>query len=259
MKIQQFTDEYPGDRNKAWFEARLGKFTGTRPIKKIVILKDAIVDALEGQKVEFKKTAKKEELEKLLTPESLRTIRDRIFIEREKDITFYELIAEKLTVSEEDCDGYVPDETPMARGTRLEKYAIDRFEKETGKKVNSEKVLWMREDQEDIAVSPDASVEDTNDEEALETKCKSSALHVKAYLTKKVPDEYVSQTMQYFIVNDNLKKLHLAFYDPRLPAINFFIIEITRESIGEDIIQEYLEYQHRTLAEVDEIISSITF
>lgn len=259
MIIQKFTDAEPGQQNKEWLNARLGKFTGTRPIKKIVVLKDAIVEALESQKVEFKKTAKKEELEKLLTLESLRKIRDRVFLEREKDITFYELIAEKLMVSEEDTDGYVPDETPMARGTRLEKFAIDRFEKETGKKVNSDKVLWMRDDQEDIAVSPDATVVDTNDEEAVESKCKSSALHVKAYLTKQVPDEHLPQVMQYFIVNDNLQKLNMVFYDPRLPAINYFVIEVTRESIGEDTIAEYLEYQHKTLAEVNEVVSSITF
>lgn len=256
MNIQKFTDEYPGDRNKAWLEARLGKMTGTRPVDKITILKEDIVKALEEQKVEFKKTEKKEVLEQLLNPETLRKIRNDAFTSREKKITFYELIAEKLSVSEEDCEGYVPNETDMARGSRMEKYAIDRFEKETGKKVDSVKQLWMREDEEDIAISPDGVI---SEEEALETKCKSSALHVKAYITKQIPSEHEEQVLQYFVVNDNLKKLNLVFYDPRIPAINYFVMEITREMMGEDRIAEYLDYQKRTLAEVREVVNSLTF
>lgn len=256
MKIQKFTDVEPGQQNKAWLEARMGKMTGTRPVDKIVVLKDELVKELEDSKIEFKKTAKKEELEKLLTPESLRKIRDNAFSTREKKVTFYELVAEKLSVSEEDCEGYVPNETDMARGTRMEKYAIDRFVKETGKKVDSAKQLWMREDEEDIAISPDGVI---SEEEALETKCKSSALHVKAYITKKVPEEHEEQVLQYFVVNDNLKKLNMVFYDTRVPAINYFVLEITRESIGEERIAEYLDYQKRTLIEVRGVVNSLTF
>lgn len=256
MKVQKFTDEYPGERNKKWLQARLGKMTGTRPVDNIVILKADISKALEESKIIFKKTDSKEELEALLPPDAMRKLRNEAFASREKKIVFYELIAEKLSVSEEDMDGYVPNETPMDRGTRMEKFAIDRFEKETSKKVDATKALWMREDDEDIAISPDGVISET---EAIETKCKSSALHVKAYLTKEIPSEYEMQVLQYFIVNDKLLTLNFVFYDTRLPAIAYFVIEVTRQSIGEEKIAEYLEYQKKTLAEVREVVNSITF
>lgn len=172
-----------------------------------------------------------------------------------KKIGYYELIAERLTVSEEDFEGYVPNETPLDRGTRMQKYAVDRFRKETGKKVNEDLVLWSREDEPSIAVSPDGVISAT---EAVETKCLSSARHVEAYLTKVLPDEYYYQTLQYFIVNDKLKKLHVVFYDTRLPAINYFVMEINRKEI-EAAILDNLEYQKAVIREVDEIVKSLTF
>lgn len=172
-----------------------------------------------------------------------------------RKIGFYELIAERLTVSEEDFEGYVSNETPLERGTRLQKYAIDRFRKETGKKVDEELVLWSREDQPNIAVSPDGVISPT---EAIETKCLSSARHVEAYLNKKIPDDYYYQTLQYFIVNDKLKKLYVVFYDTRLPAINYFVFEINRKDVEKDI-ETYLEIQKSVLSEVEKIVKDLTF
>lgn len=172
-----------------------------------------------------------------------------------RKIGFYELIAERLTVSEEDFEGYVPNETPLARGTRMQVYAIDRFRKETKKKVDEELVLWSREDEPSIAVSPDGVISKT---EAVETKCLSSARHVEAFLTKVIPDEYYYQTLQYFIVNDKLKKLFVVFYDTRLPAINYFVMEINRKDVEIAII-ENLEYQKNIIKEVDEIVAGLTF
>ena len=40
----------------------------------------------------------------------------------------------------------------MDRGKRLEDYAVERFVKETGKKVNTDLVLWVRDDDENIAI-----------------------------------------------------------------------------------------------------------
>lgn len=167
----------------------------------------------------------------------------------------YELIAERLTISEEDADGYVPNETPIERGTRMQKYAIDRFRKETGKKVNEDIVLWSREDEPSIAVSPDGVISPT---EAVETKCLSSARHVEAYLMKVLPSEYYYQTLQYFIVNEKLQRLHVVFYDTRLPAINYFVIEINRKEI-EEAIKENLLLQIELIKEIDKILKDLTF
>jgi predicted phage-related endonuclease len=172
-----------------------------------------------------------------------------------KKIAFYELIAERLAVSEEDCEGYVPNETPMARGTRMQEHAIRAFERETAKKVDQTIVLWMREDNDSIAISPDGVISKT---EAVETKCLSSSRHVEAYLTQAVPEEYEFQALQYFIVNDQLKTLHFVFYDPRLPAIQYFSLKLHRENLLDDI-NTYLAYQLKELAEIELIVSKLTF
>src|SRR6185436_4395387 len=129
---------------------------------------------------------------------------------------FWELIAERVALPH---DG----ENVMERGLRLEGDAIDRFEKETGKKGDSSLVMWVSEDNESIAVSPDWFLGKT---EALEIKCLNSASHIEAWVTKEVPGEYDFQKLQYFIVNPKLEKLYFAFYDPRIPAKDFFFLEI---------------------------------
>lgn len=164
-----------------------------------------------------------------------------------KKIGFYELIAERLGIP---ADG----ENPMDRGTRLEPEAIERFSQETGRKVDSSLVIWTRDDDENIALSPDGIIGKT---EALEAKCLASARHIQAYLTQQIPDDYREQAIQYFVVNDKLRKLHFAFYDPRLLAKPFFIITITRKELEEEI-EAALEYERTTLAEIDEIVLTLS-
>lgn len=161
---------------------------------------------------------------------------------------FYEVIAERVAVvgSWED---------PMERGSRLEPEAIEMFSKVTKKKVDTSLVIWTRDENESIAVSPDGFIGKT---EAVEAKCLSSAQHIKAWLTKEVPDEYEEQKIQYFVVNEKLKKLYFAFYDPRIPAKEFFVIEIDRKDIQEKV-DEYLAYQIRELQEIDEAVKSFSF
>lgn len=163
-------------------------------------------------------------------------------------IGYYELIAERLALP--------PDgENPMDRGTRLEEEAIERFVKETGKKVDTSLVIWTRDDNESIAVSPDGIIGKT---EAAEAKCLGSASHIKAYLTQAVPDEYEYQVKQYFIVNDKLQTLYLVFYDPRLSVKEFFYLTIKRKDIQEEIDQ-LLEYEKNILKEVTDIVNQLSF
>lgn len=166
----------------------------------------------------------------------------------EPKIGFYKLIAERLANA--------PDtEDAMARGTRLEPEAMERFVKETKKKVDTSLVIWAREDDESIAISPDGFVGDT---EAVEAKCLSSADHIKAWLTQKIPDDYEYQKLQYFIVNDKLQKLYFVFYDPRIPCKDYFVIEVKREDVEMEI-QFCLDYQKKVLVEVNEIVNKLTF
>ena len=165
-----------------------------------------------------------------------------------KKIGFYELIAERLGIP---ADG----ENAMDRGTRLEAEAVEAFTKETGKEVDTNLYIWLRDDDESIAISPDGVIGKT---EALECKCLSSARHIEAFLTQEIPDEYEFQKLQYFIVNDKLQTLYFAFYDPRLLAKPFFYITVNRKDIEKEI-EQYLNYQRETLAEVNAIVNQLTF
>lgn len=161
---------------------------------------------------------------------------------------FYEIIAERVALP---SDG----ENPMERGKRLEDLALERFKKETKKKVNTDLVIWHRDEDENIALSPDGSIGKT---EATEVKCLNSAAHIEAWLTKEIPSEYEHQVIQYFIVNDNLKRLYFIFYDPRLPRIDFFYIEVNRKDI-EEKIAEYMQLEKEVLSRIAEIENQITF
>lgn len=160
---------------------------------------------------------------------------------------FYEVIAERVAIP---ADG----ESALDRGVRLEEEAIQEFAKVTGKVVNTDLVIWSRDDNENIAVSPDGSI---GDDEAVEAKCLNSASHIEAFLTKEIPDEYEYQALQYFIVNDLLKKLHFAFYDPRMPK-PFFYITVEREEVQAKIA-EYLALEQTALAQIEDIVNKLTF
>ena len=160
---------------------------------------------------------------------------------------FYQLIAERIAIP--------PDqENVMERGKRLEEYAIEEFERRTGKKVNKDLVLWVRDDDERIAVSPDGFIGKT---EAVEVKCLASARYIEVYLKQEIPAEYQTQVIQYFIVNEKLKKLYFVMYDPRMPKPIFWI-EVKREDI-QDKVDEYFQLEKEVLQKVGEIENKFTF
>lgn len=163
-------------------------------------------------------------------------------------IGFYEIIAERIAIP-------ASNENVMDRGHRLEEDAIARFAKEhKKKKVNTDKVIWSRDDDENIAVSPDASIGKTV---ALEAKCLSSARHLEAYLNKEIPNEFDFQKLQYFIVNEKLKSLFFIFYDPRMP-VDFFSIEVKRKDVQEEV-EYYLALEKEALVKIADYEKQLTF
>ena len=143
----------------------------------------------------------------------------------------------------------------MERGHELELVAINRFEKETGKEVDSSLTIWVRDDNESIAISPDGRI---GDKEAIEVKCLSSARHMEAFLTQKIPNEHYEQALQYFIVNEKLETLYFCFYDDRLSVKDFFYIVLERKNIEKEI-EKYLEDQRKILEEVNQIVNKLSF
>jgi hypothetical protein len=250
------------DEREEWLASRRGKITGSR-IKNVYstsgVTKEAICEWLDDHGIAYKKTMKREELESLLPLEAAAELRARM----PKKIGFYELIAEKLGLPPED------DENQMERGTRLEKDAIARFEQENpGVEVDTSLLIWTRDDDENIAVSPDGVIGET---EAVEAKCLSSANHIKAFIEREIPDEYRLQALQYFVVNDKLEKLHFIFYDPRFlmfsdptgkqAKIDYFELTLTRAQAEAEIekVAAMLAYQRQVMAEVNEWVNNLTF
>lgn len=173
-----------------------------------------------------------------------------------KKIGSYQLIADKLGIPAD-------DEKPMDRGHRLEKEAVQMFIKESGvpkESVNTDLVMWIRDDNENIAYSPDAYIQPKKGEDivsAIEIKCLGSARHIEALITGEIPSEFEFQKLQAFIVNDNLQTLYFCFYDPRLLAKPFFYFIVTRDSLKDDI-ELYKSYQENELNWVNEWVNKLS-
>jgi len=182
---------------------------------------------------------------------------------------FYQIIADRIAIPRD-------DENRMDRGHRLEDEAIERFAKETGKKVNTDLVIWTRDDNDNIAISPDGYIIPNDDREdcehaskdkkcakcgyvteAVEVKCLNSASHVEAIITGEYPKEYHEQILQYFVVNDDLETLYFVMYDPTVPK-DYLCFTIHRADVAEEV-QYHLDYEKQELLEIEEWCSKLTF
>lgn len=157
----------------------------------------------------------------------------------------YEILGERLQTGIED-----EFENAMDRGTRLEPEAISAFEFETGLKVDTAG-LCQDDDNCQIANSPDGLI---GEDEAIEVKCMGSKNHVKMWLENKIPDEYKYQALQYFVVNEKLKKLYFVGYNPSIPVHPLHIIEVERD---EEEIENARKKQEEFLKEVEEKLNQI--
>ena len=170
----------------------------------------------------------------------------------ERKIGFYQLIADELVSDSEE------QEDPLERGKRLESEALEKFKIITKKDVVTD-VFCVSDDNKKIALSPDGLIEENGIfTEAVEIKCLSSAKHIQCLVEQKIPDEYEMQVMQYFIVNNDLRKVYFVFYDPRVTVKELHYIEILRESMIDEI-EKYKAYQIETIENINIIIEQISF
>ena len=167
-----------------------------------------------------------------------------------RKLGFYEVLAERVAV-----ETGVDHESPLERGHDLEAEAIALFTEITGVKVKTDCGMWISDESDYIAISPDGEISKT---EAVEVKCLSSAKHLQAYFEQQIPSEYEAQVMQYFIVNDSLKKLYFVFYDPRIPQKPLHYIEIERSEWRERI-DEYKAYELEALQDIERKVVELTF
>lgn len=162
-----------------------------------------------------------------------------------RKIGFYQLVADRLAIPAD-------DEDERDRGTRLEAKAIEEFVKKTKKKVDTSLLMWQRNDNPNIAYSPDGVISKT---EAVEAKCLSSARHLEAFIEQAVPKDYEDQILQAFVVNDKLKKLYVVFYDDRVVVKPFFYLEVERD---QDKVNAYLLQEKMMLQEIDDIVIKLS-
>lgn len=170
-----------------------------------------------------------------------------------KKIGFYQLIADRLGIDESYQD-------PRERGHGLEHEAIEAFEEATEVEVNKDVGLCVSDINENIALSPDGLIADEDGvyRQAVEVKCLGSARHIEAVLEDRIPQDYEMQALQYFIVISELEVLYFVFYDPRIIAKPLHIVQLAREDYEADI-EEYRDYQVRTLLEVDAAVEKLAF
>lgn len=148
-------------------------------------------------------------------------------------------------------------EKSMARGTRLEPFAIERFRKETGKKVVwcNDDIGWERDDDSSIAISPDGFV---GKSEGVEAKCLSAANHLRVIDTGEIPKEYEYQILQYFVVGESIRTVYVVFYDDRLPAgLDYFVITVKRKDKKQEIAA-LLQHERDWLKVVREKVNKLS-
>ena len=166
-------------------------------------------------------------------------------------VGFWKLLAEKLAKPRDF------NENAMERGHELEPIAIDILSEKLGIEFNKSLVMWEREDDNSIAISPDGFTEDLK--KAVEVKCKNSAQHIQCYYEKQYPKEHYFQFLQYFIVNEELEELYVVMYDPSfIDKLQFHYFTITREEVKNDI-EKYLEYQRKKLEKINKMVIELSF
>lgn len=168
-----------------------------------------------------------------------------------RKIGFYQLIADRLGLDPD-------DENRMDRGLRLEDEAIAEFEKQTGLEVEQDGVC-VSDFSDQVINSPDGLIKENGKYVgAVEVKCISPARHLQAVVEKKIPSDFESQVVQYFIVNDDLETLYFVFYDPRVTAKPYYCIKVGREEVA-DKIEFFKNWQIDTLNEINKIVEELAF
>lgn len=259
MKIYNVSQ---ANETEAWLEARRGKVTGTKA-RGLTLEHYAFKDA----------SALLEKAEKARTPEKALEYRQQAVNaaldnqRRKVTVDFWKFLAE---LTAEQADG----ENPMERGHRLEPENIEKTVAVLKlSNVCSDTGLWVSDENQALACSPDAHENTKAPSWAIECKSLGTANHLAAVVSYVVhqhlingekstelekaalavlpnyvgatdatdydflPDTYKAQAVQYFVVNPDLKTLYFSFYDPRVYAeeLSHVILTINREDIAETI------------------------
>ena len=156
---------------------------------------------------------------------------------------FYELLAERLTDSDDLGSS-------IERGHELEAEALEKASEELGIEFVHGNVWELDENHIE---SPDGYTEDLT--EAIEIKCLSSARHIMAIYTNQYPQEYMSEYVNYFVVNEKLKRLSVYLYDARFiePEFRSAAWVIERDDV-ESYVERMKQVEKEALKQIEKAI-----
>jgi len=128
----------------------------------------------------------------------------------------------------------------MQRGTDLEPIAKAKYEELTNQDVTE---VWFIKKNEWHWLSPDWIIWEEIEPgvikyyKAIEIKCPGGKNFVKYIIEDKLPDEYIWQVVNYFLVIDTLEELDFIIYNPDfyLKGKQMHIINIKRADLKEYI------------------------
>lgn len=265
----------------AWLAQRIGKITGTKAgalSMEHYAQKD--VAKIEAMAEKAKTDAKR--IEYLRKAEQARIDNQRLKVPAE----FWSFLAEMWA---DPAD----NEPPMARGHRLEneniRQACEKLCIDTAT-VEFDTGLWVRDDDERIAISPDAHEKTEQPTFAFEAKSLGTRNHLMAVVPYStwydmhsgdrtvdttdafrdmllalfpdvlrddltafdfVPAAYQSQVLQYFAVDDNLQTVYFTMLDDRVYCpLSHVVMPVRREDV-QDKVEKQLESERNTLAYTD--------
>ena len=247
-------------RSQEWLDFHEGRISGSsaKDYSSVrYIPKAELVEFAESKGYEFPKNLTMDNIRAMLTEDELNELYANVQI----NDSIYKLIAQRIAkpINPNDyidkLDGAIY--SAMLRGQILEEEARELISEKLGKKIIPGRV-WQSEENEYMICSPDGEFEDET--EAVEIKCLDSWKVVKAYYEKHPPAEYKPQILQYFVVNEKLKKLYFCIYSDVFsnPDLGLQIFELNREDYKEEI-EIVKRVENATLELVEKEVQKLMF
>lgn len=246
-------------RSQEWLDFHEGRISGSsaKDYSSVrYIPKAELVEFAESKGYDFPKNLTMDNIKAMLTEDELNELYANVQISD----SIYKLIAQRIAKPINPNDYTLPEGatySAMLRGQILEEEARELISEKLGKKIIPGRV-WQSDVNEYMICSPDGEFEDET--EAVEIKCLDSWKVVKAYYEKHPPSEYKPQILQYFVVNEKLKKLYFCIYSDVFsnPELGLQIFELNREDYKEEI-EIVKRVENATLELVEKEVQKLMF
>lgn len=247
-------------RSQEWLDFHEGRISGSSAKDYSSVRytpKAELVEFAESKGYDFPKNLTMDSIKAMLTEDELNELYANVQI----NDSIYKLIAQRIAkpINPNDYADRLNGATysAMLRGQILEDEARELISEKLGKQIIPGRV-WQSEENEYMICSPDGEFEDET--EAVEIKCLDSWKVVKAYYEKHPPSEYKPQILQYFVVNDKLKKLYFCIYSDVFsnPELGLQIFELNREDYKEEI-EIVKRVENATLELVEKEVQKLMF